>query len=145
MYFRHIQHLSLLVLSSFLSGCAIYKQAFDCEAGQGVGCQSISQVNDLVDQGKLDAALDEKTAKEGGSPDDRLPLSLTPNLEELPSLPAAIPDSHSDGAFVKRAQEETLRIWIAPFEDKSGDFQGESFVHTVIKPGRWISVMHEDS
>src|SRR3546814_6639672 len=88
----------------------------------------------MVDQGNLDDALDNK--KLSNSSTDRV---SSEELENLPSMPIAISQDYIDGAFVKRAGEEIMRIWIAPFEDKSGAFQGESFVHTVIKPGRWVT------
>lgn len=135
----------MYTLSSLLSGCAIYEQAFDCEAGKGLGCKSISEVNGFVDRGELDSALEGK--KPGCS--DCAPLSSSSEYEELrerlPALPDSVADSLIEGAGAKRAGEETLRVWIAPFEDKDGDFQGESYVHTVITPGRWIPSDGESS
>jgi conjugal transfer pilus assembly protein TraV len=31
-----------------------------------------------------------------------------------------------------------LRIWIAPWEDEAGDLHDQSFVYTMINPGRWM-------
>ena len=37
-----------------LSGCmGIYEGGFECPPGEGVGCKSITEVNDMVNQGEL--------------------------------------------------------------------------------------------
>ena len=43
----------------------------------------------------------------------------------------------SDQTTVKRAQEDPLRVWIAPFQDEQGNLHEGSVVHTVIRPGYW--------
>ena len=41
-----------------LGGCSTTSETFDCKEGKGVGCKSISEVNQMVDQGALgDGAL----------------------------------------------------------------------------------------
>jgi hypothetical protein len=43
-----------LIAALPLSGCmGIYEGGFECPAGVGVGCKSISGVNDMVNQGDL--------------------------------------------------------------------------------------------
>ena len=42
--------LSVLIL---LTGCSTTSEVFECEAGKGIGCKSISEVNKMVDTGKL--------------------------------------------------------------------------------------------
>ena len=46
-----------------LSNCAVYKGSFDCKANKGIGCASVSRVNELVDDGKLEQFIDDKSAK----------------------------------------------------------------------------------
>lgn len=36
-----------------LSGCAPYAETFECEVGPGVGCKSLTFVNQLVERGDL--------------------------------------------------------------------------------------------
>lgn len=44
----------LITFSLTLSGCmGVYEGGFECPAGVGVGCKSISEVNDLVNAGEL--------------------------------------------------------------------------------------------
>jgi hypothetical protein len=43
-----------LIAASLLSGCmGIYEGGFECPAGTGVGCKSISDVNTMINQGEL--------------------------------------------------------------------------------------------
>lgn len=45
---------ALLGMTLSLSGCmGIYEGGFECPPGKGVGCKSISDVNQMVDQGEL--------------------------------------------------------------------------------------------
>lgn len=38
---------------SLLTGCSTYSETFDCGAGPGVGCKSLTYVNRMVEHGKL--------------------------------------------------------------------------------------------
>ena len=38
---------------SLLTGCSTYSETFDCGAGPGVGCKSLTYVNGMVERGKL--------------------------------------------------------------------------------------------
>lgn len=45
---------TLLILGlCLLSSCQIYKSDFDCPHSPGLGCVSVSHVNDLIDRGEL--------------------------------------------------------------------------------------------
>lgn len=49
----HTQIYGLGLLLS-LSGCmGVYEGGFECPPGKGVGCKSISQVNDMINRGDL--------------------------------------------------------------------------------------------
>lgn len=42
------------ILLSVLSGCmGVYEGGFECPPGEGVGCKSISEVNQMVNEGEL--------------------------------------------------------------------------------------------
>lgn len=51
---------ALLFCTLILAGCTAYNETFDCEPGRGVGCKSLSQVNDMVNEGKLPLSIEEK-------------------------------------------------------------------------------------
>lgn len=123
----------LSVIGVVLSGCSTYSETFDCPPGLGVGCKSISDVDRMIDEGKL--------AAEKPSLDERdLPINLAeykvfPQQTENPLISMASQDLMSGS--VSRRPERYLRVWMASFEDRSGNLFSESFVYTVFKPGEW--------
>ena len=53
---------SSFILPLFLSGCmGIYEGGFECPPGEGTKCKSISEVNELVNQGQLPPKSPEKS------------------------------------------------------------------------------------
>jgi hypothetical protein len=51
---RILQHCVIATLPFYLTSCmGIYENSFECPPGKGIGCSSISEVNVMVDQGKL--------------------------------------------------------------------------------------------
>jgi len=95
---------------------------FDCQAGKGMGCKSISEVNRMVDQGYFGNSNDEETR----------------SLKTLAPI-AMIPEEsiQTSAAGIERIPEQNLRLWIAPFQDEAGNFHEESAIHTVVQQGRW--------
>jgi len=57
-----------LMTFSFLSGCSTTSEVFDCEAGKGIGCKSISEVNRLVEQGQAGGNSDEPQSQKMVAP-----------------------------------------------------------------------------
>lgn len=58
--------LSFLLLP-LISGCSImgvYEGGFDCPPGKGVGCKSISEVNEMVNAGELPPKAEKTPAPE---------------------------------------------------------------------------------
>jgi len=44
-----------------LGGCGVYKSDFDCKPKKGVGCESVSKVNELLDSNLLDDFIEGKS------------------------------------------------------------------------------------
>ena len=57
---KRILFLSVTLL---LSSCSVYKGSFDCKPHKGIGCESVSKVNELVNDDKLDEFIDNKSGK----------------------------------------------------------------------------------
>lgn len=112
-----------LILALVLTGCATSKENFDCQYGKGVGCRSITEVNTLVNEGKL------------GENDPINPRSKSP--AKLSDVSISSDFTSADSMIVQRVTEEHLRIWFAPFQDKQGHFHEASIIHTVLRPGFW--------
>ena len=69
----------------------------------GVSCQSLDQVNTLVDQGKLAQA----------KPAPSTETTLTVDIRYLA-------DAEDSTDSIKRNPETVMRLWIAPYQDKPG-------------------------
>lgn len=126
---------SISVAGLTLSGCSTTSESFDCKAGHGVGCKSISDVNQMVNQAHLGSLVESDATwikdKQFTLPSESAPLSV-------PVISAdSLPVEHSKELVVHRMPEEYLRVWVAPYQDQQGNLHEGSMVHTVLKPGHW--------
>lgn len=52
--YRKVIKLTFFGITLSLTGCmGIYEGGFECPPGKGVGCKSITEVNDMVSQGEI--------------------------------------------------------------------------------------------
>lgn len=93
----------LLFATLLLSGCATYNEDFDCEPGRGVGCQSLSSVNQMVNEGKLPL---ERVSLETETQD-------TKPAEPLPRI----------------TSQKVIRVWVAGYTDEEGVTHDSSFLY----------------
>lgn len=116
----------LAVTISFLTGCASLNSEFNCPAKKGLGCKSIEEINQKVNDGVLgDTSL--KTSNTSN-------IVTTPKHANTPSL-----FSHYYPNKPGRTRDKVLSIWIAPYVDNKGNFHDASTVHTVVKPSDWLA------
>ena len=54
---------SILAIAVLLSGCAAYGGKFSCSPGEGLGCESVSTVNELLYDNELDDFILAKNTK----------------------------------------------------------------------------------
>lgn len=116
--------LGLLILTA----CSSASESFDSEATQGVGAKSISEVNAMIDQGKIS----------GVKGDNDLAAVVSPVIIKNP-IAVANPETIvlSDQSIIQRQPEQHLRIWFAPFQDMNGNFHEAAIVHTLLRPSYW--------
>ena len=114
------------VLCFLLTGCTDYRESFSTEAGQGSGWQSMSNTY------KKDC----KKLKTGD------PITDTPS----PFQPVYVKSESEiiDGRHIDRMPEETLKIWMAPYQDGDQNFFDATFVTTIVKKGEWIRLKSEE-
>lgn len=124
-----------VMLGVTLCGCSTTSETFDCKAGQGVGCKSISEVNQMVNQGSFDSFV-ERDATVPRDKQSILPLESAPLSTSIISGDS-LPIEPSNALMVHRMPEEYLRVWVAPFQDQQGNLHEGSVIHTVLKPGYW--------
>ncbi|HVV69605.1 MAG TPA: type IV conjugative transfer system lipoprotein TraV [Gammaproteobacteria bacterium] len=116
-------YVSLLFL--FLTGCTGLNSNFSCPLQPGVQCNSLDQVNTMIDQGKIGA-------KSTGNSNA---LTTVPSQSVLSAnLPTAFAN------FVgMRYPETVMRIWVAPYQDQDGNYHQPGALYSVVKPGRWVN------
>jgi conjugal transfer pilus assembly protein TraV len=112
-----------LSLCLCLNGCSTPKSSFDCSYSKGVGCHSITEVNDMVNKGDFD----KETSIQSSMKTDN---EFRHNLDSRQIL-------SSESSIVQRVTEEHLRVWVAPFQDEQGQFHEASVIHAVLRPGFW--------
>ena len=117
-----------------LSACASTAENFDCPAGSGLGCHSITQVNQKVNEG-LNTTLNNKTTQKPKAY-ERSEKTKISSSSAKPKAGAGAGAGFKDFK-VQRVREVHLRIWFAPFQDSMGNFHEDSIVHTVLSPGFW--------
>ncbi len=110
----------LISLSAALMGCGELNSQFTCPMKPGVSCQSLDQVNTLVDQGKLAQSQSAPSAE----------TTLTVDIRYLAN-------SGDSTDSIKRNPETVMRLWIAPYQDSQGNYFSANTVYHLLQPGHW--------
>jgi conjugal transfer pilus assembly protein TraV len=109
-----------------LSGCSSINSQFDCSMKPGIRCESIDSVNERVDRGEIG----------GASSASSLITSSTQSISYKDAVYSKI-NFYKNGEPL-RYGETVMRVWVAPFEDKEGNYHQESDIYTITKPGSWV-------
>ena len=103
-----IRNQMLISCILLLNSCSTYSNNFDCKAGTGVGCKSLSHVNKMVNEGWLG------DIEESGC--------INCN-QELPT------ENNKD--LVKNVnKDQVIKIWFAPYEENNVQ-KGEQIIELV--------------
>jgi conjugal transfer pilus assembly protein TraV len=103
-----------MAVSVGLSGCGELNSQFTCPMKPGVTCQSLDQVNTMVDQGKL----------------------AQNKIATIPHSTLAV-DMHNASDPVVRSPDNVMKLWIAPYQDTQGNYFSSTMAYHVIQPGNW--------
>ncbi len=126
--------LSSLALTgcSSITGLQDAESNFACSVDMTPRCASLSSVHESLD--KEDAQKNfsfESDSSDSGSNTVRI-REVTTDGQPIDRLaydsPLMVP---------KRAPEEILRVWIAPYIDSDGDLHAEHVVFTTVRDARW--------
>ena len=137
------QRLLPLIFIVGLSGCASHmNEEFDCPAGKGLGCHSVTEVKKKLNQGEINIPETTMEAAQrrgvGGNSSHPLVINQTPtSTGSSSSGPTPMSVVDSNGMVIQRSPEKPLRIWIAPHQDRDGNLREASIIHTVVKQGHW--------
>jgi len=127
MYYKFV-NIFMTIVTLMLTACSSASESFDSEATKGVGAKSISEVNAMIDQGKIDGLKSEVDQ-----------ASVVAPVVVQKAVPIANPETIvlSDHSVIQRQPEQHMRIWFAPFQDINGNFHEASVVHTLLRPSFW--------
>lgn len=114
-----------------LSGCASLNSKFDCPVKPGVMCESIDQVNAQVDQGTLGGDATASGCKNCTGVKGR-------PMPEGGNFTTPYPTLAMNPGDPMRYGETVMRVWMAPFEDKDGNYYQPTVLYTIVKPGHWM-------
>lgn len=128
-----------LSASFLLSGCAMSmgKTEYACNAASGVSCMSAKEVYELGDDVKYYIG---HSQKEG----DALRRKEMGEMQSHETALAQVPDGPwvngppPDSPAAIRVPPTVMRIWVRPWEDKSGDLHMPGHVFTEIEPRKWL-------
>ena len=128
------------LVGSGLVGCSLHtNEEFDCPAGKGLGCKSVTEIKKKLNQGEIDIpeTTMEAAQRRGVAGHTMVPpvIGQTPVAGGAPHSTISVVDSN--GLVIQRIPEQPLRVWIAPYQDQDGNLREASVVHTVIKQGSW--------
>lgn len=120
--------LILILFAVLLSGCSSLNSNFDCPMKPGVRCESLDQVNAQVDRGEISHSDIKMTTI-------NQPITTMSGVTKQPLYKDA---SYLNKGEPLRYGETIMRVWVAPYEDTSGNYHQESDVYTIVKPSHWI-------
>lgn len=127
---RAILALALSTQLLLLSGCAgMFTNEDRCPFSDKGGCQSVSDVNQMVSQKRF--TKNKKFVQQKGS--TQASADINPPDVKSTGLNTLTP---TDGTPL-RSQEIDARMWVAPWADVSGNFHGASFITFVVEKPRW--------
>ena len=113
-----------------LTACSSYQEGFDCPAGIGVGCKSLSTVDQMIEQGQLPKAVPE---------DDRVEalVVLASSRLNYDSQVRQEIDPQPSRLSVSRIPEQSVRVWIKGYTDGQGNTHDHAVIYTVVQPASW--------
>lgn len=122
-----IRLMGMILGASLLTGCAGMNSNFDCKqvGGDGAGCVSMDQVNQMISQGDFNNNNPAGSASK--APAAPVAISAYDAPTPMPGEPV-------------RYSETIQRIWIAPWQDAAGNYHEPSFVYTVLAPAHWVGI-----
>ena len=119
-----LRFFSVIILS--LSGCVSTMSPPKCSDSTGLQCARVDQINHLVDSGQWGLPVS-----------NVLPTGNSSGPYDNFSTP--YPSGLKTGQPLWSG-ETVMRIWLAPYEDKQGNYHQASRIDTIVKPGHWVDM-----
>ena len=109
-----------------LTGCAsTTDSSFSCPSPSSGMCSSVTTVDKMVTSGQINTNQSQNLSSNGGSDNNPWANFSTP-------YPVTVQDNSA-----LRTQDKVMAVWIAPYEDETGNYHDGSNVFAVIEQGHW--------
>lgn len=138
-----MKHLSYILPILMISACTDYSNGFDCPPKPGMGCQSISEIHDHIQEhDKENDELNVPTDTECASGKcSKGKVSPTTGLPEVVPTAGYLVAAGSD--HVQRIPERVIRIWVNGRVNDVGDYVAPHYVYVAIKNDGWKRLKHD--
>ena len=100
----NLKHILFMTSLTMFSACTPYTESFDCPPGRGVGCRSLSTVNQMVEDGKLPLEEDSTNKEKAPSQDPLMIEARAPLMSD----------------DIKSHPTDHVKVWLAGYEDSHG-------------------------
>jgi conjugal transfer pilus assembly protein TraV len=136
-----------LTSASILAGCGSLSgldasSSFGCKAAPGVTCQSISGVHQNASAGNLPFQRtgegNGKSPESNARSEDEKPQAYGSNKTDSNTKVSPRDMNAASSGMPVRQPPLVLRVWMAPFEDETGDLHDQSYFYTMVHSGRWM-------
>ncbi|NNM59377.1 MAG: type IV conjugative transfer system lipoprotein TraV [Legionellales bacterium] len=122
---------SLVLTSALFTGCASTGSSnFSCPAPNTGMCKPIHDVDKMVSDGQL-GQDGTSTGKNG--------IKANQTAGAFDNFSTPYPASIITPGAPLRIQEQIMAVWVAPYQDKQGNYHDPSTLYSVIEPGRWVA------
>ncbi len=105
------------IMVFLLCGCSSMNSDFTCPMKNGIRCQSLDEVNTAIDTGTFNL---EKKAIEKQKITFKYKYRNNVNARPI------------------RGSEQVIKVWIAPYVDKKGNYHQATEIYTVVGKPHWI-------
>jgi conjugal transfer pilus assembly protein TraV len=127
-----------------VSGCSamgIGESEFSCnEIDNGLPCASVETVYELTNTDSYKENIEQykyENGIEGSNPSNTANMPKAPTDVSAEYIPRVIPKPVK-GTVPVRTPAQVMRIYVAPWESKSGDLNVPGYVYTEVEPRRWM-------
>lgn len=130
---RGLRWLSI-TLTILLAGCASAgSSSFSCPSPSTGMCSSVGTVDGMVKSGQLN----NNTSQNGTNVQTASANTGSGATGSFDNFSTPFPDSVISPGAPLRIQEQIMPIWIAPYQDKEGNYHDAATLYTIVHPGTW--------
>jgi hypothetical protein len=141
-----MKHLSYILPILMITACTDYSNAFDCPPKPGMGCQSISEIHDHIQEhakgnDELNIPTDSEDPGCVAGKCSKGNVSRTTGFPDLAPASGYLVVAGSD--HVRRIPERVIRIWVNGRVNDAGDYVAPHYVYVALKNDGWKRLKQE--